>query len=401
MVTFPEAESRLRSLPPCTATGWAALTQACGQIAADTIRAPIDLPRLPRSAMDGYAVRARDASPAPPGPPTRLTCVDTLHAGDTPRHPLGPGECAAIATGAPLPAGADAVVPREHARTDGPSVRFLRPPTPGENVVAPGEEGRAGAVLASSGTRLTPRHIAALAAYGFARVPVRQPLRVALLATGDEVVEVGRPARPEQVYESSGPALEAEMGALGITVDRFPPCPDRQDALAARFTTLLAASYDAILTTGGVSAGDRDLVPAAWEHLGAHRCFWGVAAKPGKAIYVATAGPTWLFSLSGNPHAALAAFYTLVRPALAALAGLDLRDRRRGRLEGACELRRDRYRLIWAEPGAEPGGFRPLIGLSVLETLIHARALLLLPPGADALADGATVDLIALGGDPQ
>ena len=391
VVTFSEAERRLRGLSPCGGAALVALPLAHGRVAAETVRAPEDLPRLLRSAMDGYALRVADTSSG------ALQCVDALYAGDAPGRALPPGQCVAVATGAALPPGADAVAPREHTRADGTTIRLLRTPTPGENVVAPGEEGRSGAVLVPAGTRIGPRHIAAMAAYGMASVAVREPLRVGLLATGDELVQPGLPARPEQVYESGTLALGAELHALGLRVDRCAPCPDVEADLSARFTTLLqAGTYQAIVTTGGVSGGDRDLVPGVWERLGAERIFWRVGVKPGRAMYVGTAGPVWIFSLSGNPHAALAGFYSLVRPALAALAGIALRDRGWGRLAEPCAVRRDGHRLLWAEPGAAPGTFQPLNGFSVLESLTRATALLLVPPGEAPLADGAAVEVVAL-----
>ncbi len=393
MWTFPDAEALLRALPPRAAADEVELALAGGRVAAETVRAATHLPRVPRSAMDGYAVRSRDAENGP------LRCIGRLYAGDAPAGALGPGECIAVATGSPLPPEADAVVPRERTTGDGATVRPLRPPARGENVVVPGEEGRVGDVLVPAGARIGPRQLSALAAHGCARVTVRQPLRVALIATGDEVVEVGRPLRPEQVYESSTLALEAELRALGMAVDRFAPIPDRTADLTERFGALLTGgTHHAILTTGGVSVGDRDLVPSAWEQVGAERRFWQVAVRPGRAMYAATAGPTWIFSLSGNPHAALAAFYTLVRPALAALAGQALRDRRSARLAEACDVRHDRFRLLWAESAGAPDTLRPLTGMSVLAALTRATALLLVPPGDVPLPAGASADFIALDG---
>lgn len=406
MLAFPEAERLLRGLPARARAAWVGLDAAGGRVAAQEVRAPEALPRAPRSAMDGYALRtadlAADAAGVGAGAAT-LVRAGALYAGDVPGRPLPPGGCVAVATGAPLPPGADAVAPREWTRmpaggTGAPdTVCVLRAPAPGQNVVAPGEEGRAGAVLLRAGQRVGPRQLAALAAYGVARLRVRRRLRVALLATGDELAAVGGSLRPGQVYESTVHPLEAELRRLGAQVRRLAPCGDRPAELEERFGQLLAgARWDAVLSTGGVSVGERDLVRTAWERLGAVCLFWRVAVKPGRALYAACAGDTWVFALSGNPHAALAAFYALVRPALEALAGAAPEGRRVVRLEAACTRRRDATRLVWAERGGAPGGARPLEGLSVLETLTRAEALLVVPPGPGALAAGAEAEAVPL-----
>lgn len=397
IIPFPQAADLLRALQPCTATEWVDLGGAAGRFAAQTVRAPVALPRAPRSAMDGFAVRCADLR-AKPWTPSPLRLVGAVRAGEPAPPILFPGTCLGVATGALLPTGADAVVPVEAVSRGGRRIVILRAASPGDNIVAPGEEGRSGDTLIPAGARIGSRHLVALAAEGYSRLLVRRPLRVALVATGDEVVVPGMPLAEGQVYESSGLALQAELVAAGMAVDMLPPCPDRAPDMLYLFRRILSAgSYDAVVTTGGVSVGDRDLVPRAWEMVGAEPLLDGVAVKPGKALFAARAGRITIFSLSGNPHAALASYYTLIRPGLTALAGGHPQAPLPGRLVQEARGRGDRTSLLWAEPWRETGWWRALTGLSILESLVRASALLVLAPGEPRRPPGTLVDVILLG----
>jgi len=363
------------------------LSEASGRYLAAAAHARVPAPPYICSAMDGYAVRSSDV----PGP-TTLPIASALYAGDVPGAPLPPGHAVRIFTGAPIPEGADTVVREEATRAERGLVRILAAARAGENVRPAGEDVLAGGLALDAGARLGARQAALLAAVGVESVQVRRRLRVAVIATGDELV-LGR------TPDSNGVAVAALVRAIGGEVERR-TVGDRLDDVAATIRDALAHA-DAVVTIGGVSVGERDLVPAALARAGAEVRVHGVPMKPGKPFLFARAGEVPVLSLPGSPSACLVAFEVFARPALLARAGAARRTRPELtlRLAEAAAGKPGRARLLWAR--LEPGGrVRPL-GRDAAQVRGPALADALVVLGEDAgdLAVGAEVTAWLLGDD--
>ncbi|MGW4365311.1 molybdopterin molybdotransferase MoeA [Nocardia takedensis] len=289
--------------------------EALGRLLAADTRAPVDLPVFRNSAMDGYAVRADSVVVAPVTLPVR----GVVAAGDPGLEPLARGTAVKVMTGAPLPPGADCVIPVEDTDGDAAAVTVRRGRTAGEFVREPGTDVRAGDRLVAAGTLLAPRHIAALAAVGLAQVDVRVTVRTAVISTGDELVAAGQPLSPGQIYNSNGIALAAALRADGVTVVSVAHSSDDP----AVFGELLAAatrSADLVLTTGGVSQGDFEVVK---EVLGARGgTFGSVAMQPGGPQGLTVLDGVPVLSFPGNPVSTMVSYEVFARPVLRALAGL-------------------------------------------------------------------------------
>ena len=360
------------------------LAEATGRWLAEAARAVRAAPPSTCSAMDGYAVRSTDAAGR-----AALPVRQVVYAGELPA-PLAAGEAARIFTGATLPEGADAVVREEAARIEGGLVRFRDTVRTGENVRRAGEDVPAGGLALPPGTFVGPRQEALLAAVGADPVVVRRRARVAIVSTGDEVVSGRTP-------DSNGAALEGLVRGLGAEVVRR-AAGDRLEAVSEALAGALAAC-DAVVTVGGVSVGERDLVPAALEGLGAAIRVHGVPMKPGKPFLFALAGERPVFGLPGSPSACLVAFEVFARPALLALAGAARRHRPALRLPlaEAASGKPGRARFLWATLEAD-GRVRP-VGRDAAQVRgpALADALLYVPEGVGDLGAGAEVEAWLLG----
>jgi molybdopterin molybdotransferase len=281
-----------------------------GRVLAADVTAGVSLPPFATSAMDGYAVRAADMGSG--GVPIAFR----LGAGDRPQ-PLPPGAASGIATGAPLPDGADAVVPIEDAREED-GLLFADPPAPGAHIRRQGGDVGAGDVVGRTGTVLTPALLAAISATGVVDVAVSRRPRVAALATGNELVRAGRPLEPGQIYESNLTSIVAQARSAGAEVVAAEIVADDRDATREAFAGAIAA--DVVISSGGVSVGPHDHVKPALAELGVREVFWRLAHKPGKPLWFGVA-PTGalVFGLPGNPVSSLVCFELFLRPALAAM----------------------------------------------------------------------------------
>ncbi|MBV2134630.1 molybdopterin molybdotransferase MoeA [Pseudomonas sp. MAP12] len=281
--------------------------EAAGRVLATPLVARLDLPPWPNSAMDGYALRLADWQGEP------LAVSQQIFAGQAP-VPLQPGSCARIFTGAPLPAGADTVEMQENVavQADG-RVRFLDALRPGQNVRPQGQEIRCGEVLLEAGTRLGAVELGLIAAVGVAQVEVRRRPLVALLSTGDELVEPGQPLGAGQIYNSNRALLAAWLAGLGCTVLDAGILPDDLLQTRARLAALGAA--DLILSTGGVSVGEADFLGQVLREEG-ELTLWKLALKPGKPLTCGHFRGTPLIGLPGNPASTLVTFALLARPYL-------------------------------------------------------------------------------------
>lgn len=356
------------------------LARAAGRWLAEPVPARLAVPPHTCSAMDGYAVRAGDVAR-----PAALPVSMTVYAGQVPGRPLEPGQAARVYTGATLPEGADAVVQEELVREEAGRAHFHRAARAGENVRRAGEDVAPGAEALPAGLRLGARQLGLCAAVGAEAVRAVRVVRVVLLATGDEVVSGRTP-------DSNGSALAGALAAAGLAVERRAVGDDLLEVVAELRRAL--AEGDAVVTTGGVSVGARDHVPAAVAALSGEIRVHGVPMKPGKPFLFATVGTKPLLGLPGSPSACLVAFEVFARPALLRMAGARRLQRRRARLPlaEAVEGRAGRARFLWARL-EEGGAVRPL-GQDAAQVRgpALADALLHLPAGTGALAAGEPVE---------
>lgn len=292
--------------------------QALGRTLASHVTAPMDHPPFDRSPLDGYALRAADIAGADRDHPVCLPVADTLYAGDEAKAPLLPGQAVRIMTGAMLPPGCDCVLPQEDTDRGNPVSIYTALP-PHKNYVYQGEDYRAGSLLLQAGTRLDAAALGVLSSAGITEVSVCPRPKVGLLTTGDEVVEPGRPLPPGKIYGSNGALLAARLAELGIP--SFCRHAADSPAAVAKAMERMLEDCDLLITTGGVSVGDKDIFHQALPMLGAERVFWKVDLKPGTPAMFSRHGGKPILSLSGNPFAAFTTFELLARPLLAALAG--------------------------------------------------------------------------------
>jgi molybdenum cofactor synthesis domain-containing protein len=320
-ISLEEARRRLdANVRPITRTERVRLDAAAGRVAAADVASTLDVPPFARSAMDGYAVVAADVAGASAAAPARLRIVDRIYTGRPSAAILESGLCAEIATGAPLPAGADAVVMVEDtARAGDDSVEIRSAVAAGQNVGRRGADIKSGDRIVTTGDLLTPSRIGAVAAVGCADVEVFAKPRVAVLSTGNEVVAPGEPLPPGHIFDVNRFTLAAIAGAHGSVADPRPPAPDTVDALIDALDA--CAGADLIVFSGGSSVGERDLVVDAIAARG-EMIFHGIAVRPGKPTAFALVRGIPFFGMPGNPTSCLSNAYILLVPYLRALARL-------------------------------------------------------------------------------
>lgn len=299
------------------------LSDAAGCILAEDVVAPADVPAVPVAGRDGYAVATGDLRGGVPGAPTVLPVAHDVLAGDPAALRLAPGQAVRIASGGPVPAGADAVVPAEDTDRGAVRVTLHRLPEPGEHVRAAGSDTARGAVVLAAGTRLGARQLAVAAATGRGRLRVHPAPRVVIVSIGSELAEPGTPRRDGSVYESAGHALEAAVRDTGATPVRVGVVTDDRAVLREALEDQLVRA-DVVVTTGGLSESQHDTLADVLAPLGTVR-FDQVAMAPGFRHGFGTvgggAGAVPLFALPGHPVASQVAFEVFVRPALRAMAG--------------------------------------------------------------------------------
>ena len=369
---------------------------ALGRVLAEPIVSRATIPPWPNSSMDGYAVRAQDTT----GEPVELAVVGKIIAGAMPSRPLRAGESMRIFTGAPLPEGADAVVPQEDVAADGQRVTVRGRIVPGAYVRHAGEDVRTGDVVVKPGGVIGAAEVGLLATLGYSQVRVHRRPRVAILSTGNEIADLGTQPGPAQIPNTNTYSLMAQVIEAGGEPVNLGVAPDQLDAITERVYWGLA-SADALVTSAGVSVGELDLVREALEQSGAELHLWQVSMRPGKPITFGTRSGRPVFGLPGNPVSAMVTFELFVRPPLRRMAGADVIDRPRLRARALEPI---------ANPGSRRGYLRVTLtsdaqgyaarltgdqGSAILRSMVLADGLAVVAPDT-TIAAGESVDVIVL-----
>ena len=386
LLSVDDARARVLAAVRVLGPEQVAVADALGRVVAEDVVADITLPPFDSSAMDGFALVA--------GPAGELPVVGESQAGAPFDGRVEHGQAVRISTGAVIPDGADAVVPIERVEVQDQTVRVPATET-GANVRRAGEDVEPGRLLIAGGSELGPAELGMLASLGRTDVSVARRPRVAIAATGDELVQPGEPLAPGQIYDSNATALAALATRSGADARIAPRIPDAADATKAAIETA-ADGADVLCITGGVSVGPHDHVKPALTELGFEEQFWRVALKPGKPLWFGVRDGQYAFGLPGNPASALVTFQLFARPALRALQGADPSQARSiAVLDGPvkAEPSRDqavRCRLRMADDGwhAQPTGPQ---GSHVMSSMVGAAALAIIPAGDRDLAPGERV----------
>lgn len=393
------------------------LSQSFNRVLAQAVAAQADVPPFANSAMDGYAVIAADCMGASGETPVRLSIIDNIPAGATPTKPLLPGTAVRIMTGAPIPEGAEAVVRFEEtseyipaqAEQQANEVLVYQAVAAGDNVRPAGEDIKAGQVILAAGHRLRPQDVGVLAAVGQAQVAVHRRPRVAILATGDELVDVDQPLEPGKIRNSNEYTQAALVEKYGGEAIMLGIAPDTVEELTAKIRQGLAQNVDLFLTSAGVSVGDFDMVKKVLAAEGEMQ-FWQVAIKPGKPLAFGILrqnetdnhASVPLIGLPGNPVAAMVAFEVFARPAILKLGGqrsyakttvracLDEEITNSGRrhyMRALVYLEPDGYHVTTRGSGVH------VQGSGILTSMVWANGLVVVPENVTYLPPGATVEV--------
>jgi molybdopterin molybdotransferase len=377
------------------------LEQALGRVLRDDAHSPIDIPAFDKATMDGFAVRVADVAGASRSTPVVLAVREDVPAGRRARSRLDPGTAVRIMTGAPLPAGAEAVVMQEDASRSGDRVEIFRGVAPGANCGRAGEDVRRGQLVAARGALLGPADLGMLAASGRTRVRVTRRPRVDVVSTGSELVAPGARPGAGGIHDANGTSLVSLARACGCEARFLGIAPDRPRALESKLDR--AAGSDVVLLSGGVSVGEYDLVPSVLRRRGFREVYWGVSIKPGRPVFLGRRGRRVVFALPGNPVACVVVFELLVRPYLDALSG---RSRiglvpLQAKLVGELRVRPGRRQFLRARLEARGVTLEvrpyPDQKSGVLRSLAASNALIDVADDVSHVPAGSTVRVLPLG----
>jgi molybdopterin molybdotransferase len=396
MISVEAAQGIIRDHLPAPRVERIYFQAALHRVLAESLPATMDLPPFDRAAVDGYALRSADV----PVVPVDLELIGEIRAGGVPPAALRGGEAAAITTGAPVPAGADAILMMEHSHVspDGRKVSILRPIGAGQNIVPRSFEAAAGEAALPAGRLLGPAEIAVLATFGYTEVAVFRRPRVALLATGDELIEVQEVPEHNQIRNSNAYSLTAQLKSLGIEPDYLGIAADNPDDLRVKIAAGL--DHDVMIVSGGASVGPYDLVKGAFGELGIRILFDRVAVRPGKPTIFGRKDDHLIFGLPGNPVSSFVSFENFVRPALGRMCGLAHPELMRvaGELEATMRQTPGRTAFLPAIACLGAGGWNigplPWKGSGDILGFSRANALLIFPADRCEMARGERVEAL-------
>lgn len=388
MIELEEAKELVLTRIQSVETEYVSLLDAYGRVLAQDVISGMAMPPFARSPLDGYVYRAAGLDPQP----LLLNLVGEIPAGSYLDREILSGEAAKIFTGAPIPPGANCVVRMEDTELVNGRVRILRPVLPGANIISKGEEIKEGDLLLEQGFHLTPPAIGLLAAVGLAQVKVYRRPRVGLLSTGTELMDVEQHLGPAKIYNSNSYTLKGMLQEAGCEVLPVPIVADRMEEMVEVLGKV--AEADVVISTGGASVGDYDLMRQVLTQFNCEMLFWKLNLKPGTPASVGQKGKQFFFSLSGNPAAAMVTFELLVRPALRKLAGHSKVDTERFLVkmaQGFGKSGRQRRFLraqavfkegeIWADPA-------PAQGSGILRSMIGSHLLVDVPANHGPVKEG-------------
>jgi molybdopterin molybdotransferase len=376
------------------------LNEALGRTLASDVLAPESVPPFAKATMDGYAVQAADTRARRRHDPVILDVIEDRPAGMMSRRAVGPGQAIRIMTGAPLPKGADAVVMVEETRRRGERVVVRQPVSPGDNTGSAGEDLAKGDLALEKGRIVGPAEVGMLAAIGRASVRVARRPTLAVVATGDEIVEPAARMKAGQIRNANGYALSAQAVRAGAEAFYLGIARDNRASLGSAFKK--AADVDILVLSGGVSVGDYDLVRRALLADGVRPSFWQVRIKPGKPTFFGTRGRQLVFGLPGNPTSAMVTFHLFVRPAIDRMLGRSEIGPKRGKalLGREVVLKPGRTQFLRAvldaagpELLADPF---PDQRSGVLRSMVRSQALVVIPAETGCVGKGRPVDILYL-----
>ncbi len=397
MITVDQATSIVLAQIQPLGAETVALEQAHRRILAENVHADIDLPPFDRARMDGYALRSSDVSTAP----VTLRVIGEIAAGAQFEQRVNAGEAVKIFTGAPIPAGVDAVQKVEVTRANGHTVEILESVKPGQFITPHASEVASGETVAEAGREIGPAEMAVLASFGYASVSVGRRPRVAVMSTGSELVEVSSKPAGAQIRNSNSYTLAAYAERAGARVDILETVEDTPEATRDALNRA-ADNRDIVITSGGVSMGDYDLVKAALKEIGAEIYFDKVIIRPGKPIVFARRGKTYFFGLPGNPVSTSVTFNVFVRPAIRKMQGeashtLPTVNAQLSRIVKDSSSRRSYLPArLFIEQGRAMVEPLKWGGSSDLVAFMRANAMIVVPEDVHEIAEGELVDVILL-----
>ena len=412
MLTVTEALAKILGLVHVLEPIKLPLLASLGRILAEPVIAQESLPPFANSAMDGYAVISADIAAATPAQPISLRVVGDIQAGVWPDFSLTPGNAARIMTGAPLPPGADAIVPvedtdetwRDRDRPLPAVIQIKRAVAAGDYIRHIGDDIQAGELILQPGRRLRPQEIGVLASLGIGQVHVIRPARVAILSTGDELLEVDQPLQPGKIRNSNSYALAAQVSACGATPVPLGIAGDTEAAVRARLETGLAAGVDLFVSSAGVSVGAYDVVKAVLEAEGQME-FWRVRMRPGKPLAFGRYAGVPYLGLPGNPVSALVSFERFVRPAILKMMGESTLERPQLRVKLQEALHSDGREsylraIVWREGNDYLATTTGGQGSHIQSSLVKANALVIVPEGVTETLPGQSLSALMIDWPP-
>jgi molybdopterin molybdotransferase len=400
MLSVEEARDTILANATLLAPETMPLDEAAGLVLAQDVMAWGNVPPFANSAMDGFAVRSDDIADASEAYPVRLHIVEDIPAGHVATGVVSPGTAMRIMTGAPLPGGADTVVHVEVTRVEGSDVLILLALKRGWNVREAGEDMQGGAVVVPAGTVLRPAEIGVCAAAGHATVSVIRRARVAVLTTGNELVDAASRPGPGQIRDANAHSLRAQVAALGALPVVVARVPDTPDAVRAALEHVLQEA-DVVLTNGGISVGDYDFVKDVLEQMGAQLVFWRVKQKPGKPMAFWTLGEKRIIGLPGNPVSCMVCVEQYVRPLVRAMMGHVLLHRplRACALDSGYDKSGDTGRLhfvrvhVTDDRGELHASVAGAQGSGILTSMARANGIALIPEDVNLVERGTPVQV--------
>lgn len=404
MISFEQAQHLIERNIPCSRKKTVRIQNALGFVLAEDIRAPIDLPVGDNSAMDGFVLRSGETQRVQNGKPVSFRICGDIRAGDRRKIMLKRQETYRIMTGAFIPQGADAVIPKEEATVRDNCLVLNRLLPSGNHVRYKGEEVRKGSIVLRKGFLIHPATIGILAMLGIDKVKVMDKPKVSLIATGDELVKPGIPLVPGQIYDSNSWMMQAALEHMGIHSLKVSWVKDNPKSLR-RAVVMALKRNDVLILMGGVSVGKYDFVKDILKEAGARTIFWKVNQKPGKPLYFGKRGETLIFGLPGNPASVFTCFYEYVFPTLRRMSGFRRPYLHREVMKIGTEIKPDRKKILFLKARTALDGKEKTVmplerqGSHMISSLQDADCLILTPPSPGIVKKGqkVQVDLLPTG----